>query len=68
MKEVKAKGIEGWGLSLSMLFGTSPNFTITCGKCGGYFNRRFKLIELKNRNPKTVCPYCDTINKVPISY
>lgn len=66
MKVVRARGVEGWNMSVSMLFGKSPKLDIKCGKCGGWFSRRFDLDDLPN--PITRCPRCKTHNEIPIKY
>ena len=62
MEVVRPKYAEGWNMSLAQLWGSGPKFTIVCGKCGEEFSQR---IEVKN-NPRVVCPYCRTINEIPV--
>lgn len=66
MNIVKAKDVEGWNMSISMLFGTSPKFHIQCGKCLRWFSRRFDMDDFPH--PITKCPYCRTANEVPLKY
>ncbi len=62
MNIVKPKYIEGWNMSIAQIFGSGPKLTITCGVCEGTFKKRIPMIN----NPGVYCPYCNTINKIPM--
>lgn len=66
MKEVTCKDLSCWNMSISMLFGKTPKVGILCGNCGKYFSHRFDTNECIRKTPRVFCPYCDTINKIPI--
>lgn len=66
MKIVKASGLDGWNMSVSMLFGRSPKFDIRCGNCKRWFSRRFNLDDFPD--PVAKCPQCKAMNVVPIKY
>lgn len=63
---VRCKNFQCWNMSPSMLFGKSPKVKIICGKCGKYFSERFTMPNGNLKYPKTICPYCNTINEIPI--
>ena len=66
MDPVDVKGLEIWNTSISMLWGKSPKAKMFCGKCSYYFKKRFDMVEIRKRNPKVICPACQTVNVVPI--
>ena len=66
MKEVRCYDAELYTLSLSMLIGKSPKVKIVCGECKHYFSKRFDMYEINNSTPKAICPYCGTVNIIPI--
>lgn len=61
-KWVKPAAFTGWNMSLFQLFGSGPNFTITCGACYATFKKRLPMVD----NPGVECPVCDTVNRVPV--
>ena len=61
-KRVKAKDFEGWNWSITMFFGWSPSFEITCGNCEYEFSARFKT----HRRIEAICPACNIINVLPL--
>jgi hypothetical protein len=66
MKTIRVKDFEMWNMSISLLWGKSPKVSLICGKCSYTFSKRFELIALKHRNPKVLCPCCNTRNYIPI--
>ena len=65
MKEIKCKDFQMLNMSLSVLFGKSPKCSIRCGSCGRWFSKRFDIINGRVESIG-LCPYCNTINKVPV--
>lgn len=63
MKTVNAKEASGFSMSLTQLFGYGPKWTITCGQCSGTFRKRIPMIT----HPGVQCPYCGTINIIPVT-
>lgn len=59
-----AKYVEGWNMSISMLFGKSPKFTIQCGNCDHFYHDRVAIVD----HPTSVCKSCGTVNKLPIVF
>jgi DNA-directed RNA polymerase subunit RPC12/RpoP len=55
-----------WNTSITTLWGKSPKVEMICGKCSYHFSKRFDLIEFKVGYPRVICPYCNTLNSVPI--
>ena len=61
-KTVKPYSFDGWNMSLFQLFGSGPNFTITCGSCMATFKKRLSMVD----NEGVVCPVCDDVNIMPL--
>ena len=63
MKTVDAGPCQGYNMTLLQIFGSGPKWTITCGECEGTFKKRLPVME----KPGVQCPYCDTINIIPVT-
>ena len=60
--KVSPKNAEGPSMTIFSILNIGPKWTITCGKCEGTFRKRLPLIN----NPGILCPYCNTINILPL--
>lgn len=68
MKEIHPKAFSTWNTSISFIFGKTPKVTIICGECYFQFSRRFQTQDFNGRkNPRALCPKCNSINVIPIS-
>ncbi len=63
MNKVTPIFVQGWNASIAQLWGSGPKFTITCGSCEGTFKKRIPMID----NPGISCPYCSSINIIPVT-
>jgi hypothetical protein len=63
MKTVRPIDVSGWSMSIFQLIGSGPKLTITCGECKGTFKKRVPMVD----EPGVECPYCKTINRLPIT-
>lgn len=63
MKIVNAKSCKGFNISVSMIVGLSPKYTVICGNCNKSFRSRFNLYLF----PKVKCSHCGAINRLPLS-
>jgi len=64
IKTVKPKDFEGYTMTLLQLVGIGPKFKIRCGECGLWFSERLQIVD----EPPVVCPYCKTINVLPLGW
>lgn len=63
METVRPKDFSGYSMSpVAQLFGSGPKFKIRCGKCDLWFSKRIDFVD----NPPAKCPYCDTVNLLPL--
>lgn len=62
MKTVTPSEASGFNMSLTQLWGSGPNWTITCGKCSMTFKERIPMVD----NPGIRCPGCGAINVLPV--
>ena len=60
MKIVTPKEAEGMNVSWNLNVFSFPKFKVRCGNCGLIFKERI------NEQGMVKCPYCDTINKLPL--
>lgn len=67
MKPIQVKSFEMWNMSIAMMWGKTPKVNMVCGDCSYHFSRRFGVEDFLNEYPKTLCPYCETVNYVPIT-
>ena len=57
---VKAKWVECWNMSISMLWGKCPKMKIVCGNCYHTFTDRPPM----SSHITSVCPACKEINEI----
>jgi len=60
MKTKIPKAFEGMNLSWNLNIFSFPKFKVKCGECSSIFKGRI------NEQGLVKCPYCDTINKLPL--
>lgn len=60
---VKAKWVECWNMSISMLWGKCPKMKIVCGNCYHTFTDR----PYMSKYITSVCPACKEVNEIPHS-
>ena len=59
---VAPKRFSGSNVSWNLNLLSGPKFYIECGQCGAGFEERIRVMNY----PRVCCPYCYTVNKLPL--
>jgi len=61
---IRCHYFEGMNFSWNLNIFSGPKFYIECGECFCGFKQRIPVRDY----PKVWCPYCGTVNEIPIEF